>query len=1155
MRKTRYIRLSESLAGLIIAAFLPTILGAQESGKNYIMRTEYTEPDNTTSRREVSYFDGLGRLEQTVCVDGAGTGVDLTDLTEYDACGRTWRTWLPAGIPGNDGQFVSRQMLLQQSASVYGDGRAWSETEYDGSPLDRVRSQAGPGAAWAQAGRRSRAGYLTNGDENSDSLLCRRFYTVYPTSDTLVTVRRDGVWTPGSLTVDRAEDEDGRTVLTFKDLFGQTVLSRQVNRDAIGSERYLDTYYLYDEGGRLRAVLPPLLSSALSGDGVQNYSSSTSLAMRRYAYLYGYDERGRCFAKRLPGCGWIRYAYDKNDRPVLEEGPDDRDAGRVRFVLGDRHGRECIRGTCRNDFDSTAAFISDRFVLAERNWPSMRDTSLFGYSAKGIALSGPMALEVDYYDDYTFTRAVPQDSLFRQLDTAQIQAGVESAYTNVTGLRTGRLLRVLNLPVQSDPALIPIQGEPSSPPFLWEVSWYDEKGQPVETRRATHTGGMEQEHLSYRFTGEVASRTLVHHPGSGNPRREDYTYTYDLWSRPLETWHSWNYGNSVLIADRRYDGAGRLALDIRNGEPGLRTRYTYNVRSWLTGVSVGASDEADTGGAFTQRLYYNTIRPVTGGNTPQWAGNISGMDWQSSGTETLHRYDYGYDDLSRLVTALYDGPDGDGAYTETYAYDRHGNITEIRGGEGNGTGFEYDGNRMILVRALSAPTSGTNPLTPGLIPGNPSVVSPELPQEVHPRVLGYDSSGRLSRDNNQGVKAIRYNLLGLPSYVQSGHQENEAFNVLRYNASYGYSSDGVKLRRKRWTYRESGSPDQASIQLPEHFTDYVGSLVFEDNQLKTVLFEGGYVDATDGSRHFYITDHQGNIRAVTDATGTVEQANDYRPFGSEFDAASTGTNPGLDRRYGGKEKDAALPSSPFYDFEARMYNPVYARFTKMDPLAEKYYSTSPYAYCADDPVNLVDYTGMELSDYYSLKGKLLMHIDDGEDGKYFILNGSDVNTAINNGDIFPVPSGEVITKMSESFKATAKDGKERGFRVGNNGEASIIVTGSNTEITNEQWAPAVDDLRENHHTMVSYDVHTHPKDNNYSTNVPSETDKNNVVGHWPNVLLGYEHTVYSNTDFTGSTTVTHFDTPQIIFYNHTGVIGSPMDYSSFLKSVKRTNKN
>ena len=945
MQQTRHSIMLESLAGLIIAAFLPTTLEAQEPGRNYIMRTEYTEPDNATSRREVSYFDGLGRPEQTVRVDSAETGTDLVDLKEYDDCGRPWRTWLPAGISENNGQFVSRQTLLQRAASVYGDGRVWSETEYDGSPLDRVRSQAGPGAVWAQAGRRARAGYLTNGDGNGDSLLCRRFYTVYPTLDTLVTVRRDGIWAPGSLTVDRSEDEDGRTVLTFKDLLGQTVLSRQVNRDATGSERYLDTYYLYDEGGRLQAVLPPLLSSALAGSGLQDYSSATSTAMRRYAYLYGYDERGRCIAKRLPGCGWIRYAYDKNDRPVLEEGPDDREAGRVRFVLGDRHGRECVRGTCRNDFDSAAASIPDRFVLAERDWPSMRDTSLFGYFAKGIALTEPTVLEVDYYDDYSFPRAVPQDSLFRQLDTAQIRTGVENAYANVTGMRTGRLLRVLNLPGHSHELFNPSAWENPSQMFLWEVYWYDEKGQPVETRRATHTGGMEQEQLSYRFTGEVAGRTLVHHPGSGNPRREEYSYTYDLWSRPLETRHRWNYGDSVLIADRRYDDAGRLAMDLRNGEPRLKTRYAYNVRSWLTGISVGATDDADTGGAFTQRLYYNNVRPVTGGNMPQWAGNISGMDWQSSGTDTLHRYDFGYDNLSRLVASDYAGPAGEGAFSETYAYDAHGNRTERRGADGGGNSFQYDGNRLVRVGSI-ATGGGTGPF------GDPSVFNPPSYYEMNPRVLAYDVAGRLSYDNNRGVKAIRYNLLGLPSYMQSGHQENETYNVLRYNASYGYAADGVKLRRKRWTYRENGIP--LSV---EHFTEYIGNLIFEDNQLKTVLFEGGYIDATDGSLHFYITDHQGNIRAVADATGTVEQTNDYTPFGSEFESAATGVNPGLDHRYGGKEKDATLPSFPFYDFEARMYNPAYARFTTMDPLCEKYYSVSPYAYCANDPVNMVDPEG------------------------------------------------------------------------------------------------------------------------------------------------------------------------------------------------------
>ena len=32
----------------------------------------------------------------------------------------------------------------------------------------------------------------------------------------------------------------------------------------------------------------------------------------------------------------------------------------------------------------------------------------------------------------------------------------------------------------------------------------------------------------------------------------------------------------------------------------------------------------------------------------------------------------------------------------------------------------------------------------------------------------------------------------------------------------------------------------------------------------------------------------------------------------------------------------------------------------MDPLCEKYYSISPYAYCAGNPVNLVDPEGMKI---------------------------------------------------------------------------------------------------------------------------------------------------------------------------------------------------
>ena len=50
-----------------------------------------------------------------------------------------------------------------------------------------------------------------------------------------------------------------------------------------------------------------------------------------------------------------------------------------------------------------------------------------------------------------------------------------------------------------------------------------------------------------------------------------------------------------------------------------------------------------------------------------------------------------------------------------------------------------------------------------------------------------------------------------------------------------------------------------------------------------------------------------------------------------------------------------------YDFGARWMDPtVGARFTTMDPLCEKYYSISPYAYCHGDPLNFIDPDGRDL---------------------------------------------------------------------------------------------------------------------------------------------------------------------------------------------------
>ena len=80
-----------------------------------------------------------------------------------------------------------------------------------------------------------------------------------------------------------------------------------------------------------------------------------------------------------------------------------------------------------------------------------------------------------------------------------------------------------------------------------------------------------------------------------------------------------------------------------------------------------------------------------------------------------------------------------------------------------------------------------------------------------------------------------------------------------------------------------------------------------------------------------------------------------------------------------------------YDYGARQYNPVLARWDRVDPLCEKYYSISPYAYCGNNPVNRVDKDG-RLFDTF-LDGVFFLY-DVADAGYQLISSGSVSNTTM-----------------------------------------------------------------------------------------------------------------------------------------------------------------
>jgi RHS repeat-associated protein len=90
--------------------------------------------------------------------------------------------------------------------------------------------------------------------------------------------------------------------------------------------------------------------------------------------------------------------------------------------------------------------------------------------------------------------------------------------------------------------------------------------------------------------------------------------------------------------------------------------------------------------------------------------------------------------------------------------------------------------------------------------------------------------------------------------------------------------------------------------------------------------------------------------------GEIEESNHYYPFGMLYGESVGSTNNRQPYKYNGKELQTAHGLN-LHDYGARHYDAALGRWGAPDPLAEKYYSVSPYAYCSNNPINRIDPDG------------------------------------------------------------------------------------------------------------------------------------------------------------------------------------------------------
>ncbi|MBI3650565.1 MAG: RHS repeat protein [Acidobacteria bacterium] len=399
-------------------------------------------------------------------------------------------------------------------------------------------------------------------------------------------------------------------------------------------------------------------------------------------------------------------------------------------------------------------------------------------------------------------------------------------------------------------------------------------------------------------------------------------FAYDEFNRLQEI----TYANGKKLA-YEYDPWGQVRrLTLPENQ---RIAYNYDLLGNLTEVSDGQTAIRYEYDGANHQIIRRLPNGITTTKEFSPTGRLLALRHRQADGTPLCAFQYQYDAEDRITEITETAAHA--TFTTRYEYDLSGHLMQVSNADGLTVAYRYDaiGNRVAQTDA-----NGTIQYS-------------------------YDARGRLLR---AGTATFTYDangnlLTSTDGAKRATYQYDEANRLtqVRNNQGvirYAYDGNGNRVRRE---------VNGKSIEYLNDVNGEVTKVVAQYDKSGTLSH---YLSGSErlalrndkGKVVYLLEDHLGSTRCVVDERGAVVARYQYTPFGAPILEAG---NAQTDFLYTGEQWDE---EAQLLYLRSRFYDPQLGRF--LSPDSQPGVPTEPesfnqYAYVNNDPINLLDPTGMQ----------------------------------------------------------------------------------------------------------------------------------------------------------------------------------------------------